>query len=122
VTTTDSTTLYDALGSHFTLDLRLTWKLDRLVYAGDEAALERIRVERHEARSRLATRTLDALFALVRARVDAADAIPGSRESLEAHLRAAEARATLEVLTGGWFSRGLASAARAAQGPRAASP
>jgi hypothetical protein len=104
VTTSDSTTLYDVLGSHFTLDVRLTWRLDRLLYAGDEAALERIRVERHEARARLATRTLDALFALARAQVDVADSVPGSREALEAHLRAAEARATLDVLTGGWFS------------------
>jgi hypothetical protein len=105
VTTSDATTLYDVLGSHFVLDVRLTWKLDRLLYAGDEAALERIRVERHEARSRLATRTLDALFALARAQVDAADAVPRSREAVEAHLRAAEATATLEVLTGGWFSQ-----------------
>jgi hypothetical protein len=104
VTTSDSTTLYDVLGSHFVLDVRLTWKLDRLLYAGDEAALERIRVERHEARARLATRTLDALFALARAQVDAADAVSGSREALEARLRAAEAKATLDVLTAGWFS------------------
>jgi hypothetical protein len=105
VTTSDSTTLYDTLGSHFVLDVRLTWRLDRLLYAGDEAALERIRIERHEARARLATRTLDALFALARARVDAADAVPSSREALEARLRAAEAVATLDVLTGGWFGQ-----------------
>jgi hypothetical protein len=104
VVTSDATTLRDVLGSHFVIDVRLSWKLDRLVYAGDEAALERIRIERHEARARLATRTLDALFALERARADVADANPGSREALEAHLRAAEARATLDVLTGGWFS------------------
>jgi len=42
----DSTTLYDALGTHVVLEVRLTWKLDRLVYAGEEAALERIRLER----------------------------------------------------------------------------
>ncbi len=101
VTTSDSTTLYDALGTHLVLEVRLAWKLDCFLYVGDEAALERIRLERHEARSRLASKTLDALFAWVRARVDAGEALAGSREALEARLRVAEARATLDVLTGG---------------------
>jgi hypothetical protein len=105
VATSGATTFYDVLGSHFVITVRLSWKLDRLLYAGDEAALERIRVERHEARARLATRTLDALFALARARVDRAEAVAGSRELVEARLRAAEAWATLDVLTAGWFSR-----------------
>lgn len=103
-TASDSTTLYDALGTRFVLEVRLTWRLERLLYAGEEATLERIRLERQEARSRLAAKALDALFAWARARVDADDAVPGSRESLEAHLRVIEAHATLDVLTGGWFS------------------
>jgi hypothetical protein len=103
-TASDSTTLYDALGTRFVLEVRLTWRLERLLYAGEEAALERIRLERHEARARLAAKALDALFAWARARADAADAVPGSRESLEAHLRVIEAHATLDVLTAGWFS------------------
>jgi hypothetical protein len=102
-TASDSTTLYDALGTRLALEVRLTWRLDRLVYSGDETALERIRLERHEARARLASRTLEALFAWARARVDAGEATPGSREALEARLRVVEARATLDVLTGGWF-------------------
>jgi hypothetical protein len=104
-TTTGAMTVYDIIGSHFVVDVHLTWKLDRLVYSGEEAALERIRVERHEARARLATRTLDALFALSRARADSGEAAAGSREALEARLRAAEAVATLDVLTAGWFTR-----------------
>jgi hypothetical protein len=101
VTSTDSASLYDALGNHVSVEVRLTWRLERLLYVGDEAALERIRLERHEARSRLATRTLEALFAWARARVDARESVPGSRESLEAGMRALEASATLDVLTGG---------------------
>jgi hypothetical protein len=104
VATSDSTSLYDALGNRVSVEVRLTWRLERLLYVGDEAALERIRLERHEARARLATRTLEALFAWARARVDAREAVPGSRESLEASLRMLEASATLDVLTGGWFS------------------
>jgi hypothetical protein len=108
-TATGATTLRDIIGSHFVVDLHLTWKLDRLVYSGEEAALERIRVERYEARARLATRTLDALFALSRARADSAEAVASSREALEARLRAAEAIATLDVLTAGWFTRSVPS-------------
>jgi hypothetical protein len=102
--TTDGTNYYDAVGANLVLEARLTWRLDRLVYAGDEPTLERLRLERQEARSRLSTRTLEALFAWERARVDAGAAVPDTRERIEADLRAAEARATLDVLTGGRFS------------------
>jgi hypothetical protein len=102
--TTDGTNYYDAVGANLVLEARLTWRLDRLVYAGDEPTLERVRVERQEARSRLSMHTLEALFAWERARVDASAAVPDTRERIEADLRAAEARATLDVLTGGRFS------------------
>jgi hypothetical protein len=104
LTSADGTSYYDAFGANLTLELRLTWRFDRLLYAGDEASLERVRLERQEARSRLAARTLEALFAWERAAVDARQAIPGSHEELEAVLRGSEATATLDVLTGGWFS------------------
>jgi hypothetical protein len=104
VTSEDGTTLYDAIGANMVLELRLTWRLDRLVYAGDEPTLERVRLEREEARSRMATRTLEALFAWLRASTEVAEAVSGSHEELAASLRLAEAAATLDVLTGGWFS------------------
>jgi hypothetical protein len=104
LTSADGTTYYDAVGAHLLLELRLTWRFDRLLYGGEEASLERVRLERQEARSRLAARTLEALFAWERAAVDEREAIPGSHEALEAVLRASEAKATLDVLTGGWFS------------------
>jgi hypothetical protein len=107
VTSEDGTTLYDAIGANLVLELRLTWRLDRLVFAGDEPTLERVRLEREEARSRLATRTLEALFAWQRASADMAEAISGSHEELAVGLRLAEASATLDVLTGGWFSEHL---------------
>ena len=104
VASADGSTLYDAIGANLVLELRLTWRFDRLVYAGDEATLERVRLERQEARSRMATRTLEALFAWQRASAEAAESVPGSHEELAAGLRLAEASATLDVLTGGWFS------------------
>jgi hypothetical protein len=102
--TTDNTSYYDAIGANLVLEVRLTWRLDRLLYAGDEPTLERVRLERQDARARVAARTLEALFAWERARVAVAGASAGSPEKAESQLRAAEAEATLDVLTGGWFS------------------
>jgi hypothetical protein len=102
--TVDATDYYAAVQANLIMEARLTWRLDRLLYAGDEPALERTRLERIEARSRLADRALQALFAWARARFDAREAVSASREAGEAELRVAETEATLEVLTGGWFS------------------
>jgi hypothetical protein len=102
--TTSDTSYYDAIGANLVLELRLTWRLDRLLYASDEPTLERVRLERQEARARIATRTLEALFSWQRAALESTGAVARSREQIEANLRADEAAATLDVLTGGWFS------------------
>jgi hypothetical protein len=107
IATTDTANFYDAVGANLVLELRLTWRLDRLVYAGDEGTLERVRLERLDARSRLATRTLEVLFAWERAALEARQAPSGSQEEGSARLRASEARATLDVLTAGWFETRL---------------
>ena len=103
--TTDGTTYYDAVGANLVLELRMTWRFDRLLYAGDEPGLERARLLRQEARSRLAARALEVLFGWQRAVVDAQAAPAGSQDELDAELHASEAQATLDVLTDGWFSR-----------------
>jgi hypothetical protein len=103
--TTDGTNYYETIGAHLMLELRLTWRLDRLLYAGDEPALERTRLERQEARSRLAGRALEMLFTWQRAVVEARGALAGSEQETQAWLRASEAQASLDVLTAGWFSR-----------------
>jgi hypothetical protein len=104
VATTDTANFYDAVGANLVLELRLTWRLDRLLYAGDEGTLERVRLERLDARTRLATHTLEVLFTWERATLEGRQATPGSAEEASARLRAAEAQATLDVMTGGWFS------------------
>ena len=101
LTTTDGTTYYDAVGANLVLELRLTWRLDRLLFAGDETAFERTRLERENARSRLAERTLEVLFAWRRAGLEADGGAPGSPEELQSRLRESEALATLDVLTSG---------------------
>ena len=106
--TTDTASFYDSVGANLVLELRLTWRFERLLYSGDEPTIERVRLERQDARSRVATHVLEVLFAWQRARVAENDAPPSSRELEEARLRVAEALATLDVLTGGWFSARLA--------------
>jgi hypothetical protein len=103
--TTDGTTYYSAAGANLVLEARLTWRLDRLLYAGDEPAFERSRRERQDARARLAGRTLEALFAWQRAVLDVRESLSGSVEEEHARLRLSESAATLDVLTEGWFSR-----------------
>ena len=104
---TDPSHLYQTSGAKITYEARLTWRFDRLLYSGDEPQIEHQRVVRIEARERLAHKTLEAFFTLERALADLGHAAPGSAESKEHAFRAFEAAATLDVLTGGWFSDAL---------------
>jgi hypothetical protein len=102
-TTPDGRTI-DTSGVNLWLEARLTWRFDRLLYADDEPTLERVRIERHDARSRIAARILEALYQWQRAVLDLHVALASSREEQEGALRVSEAEAALDVLTGGWFS------------------
>jgi hypothetical protein len=111
ITGADETTVIDAtghayetIGANLVLEARLTWRLDRLIYADDEPTLERLRLERQDARARLGTRVLELLFAWQRALIDIEDATAGTRAELDVILRRSEAEVSLDVLTGGWFS------------------
>jgi hypothetical protein len=94
----------DTVGNVMYLEGRMTWRLDRLIYADDEAGIERMRRERQDARQRVAARTLEALFHWQKAILELETSAPDTKEAWEAQLKAAEAAATLDVLTGGWFS------------------
>lgn len=96
--TADASKLRDSAGAGLGLEARLTWRLDRLVFAEEETALERLRLERHDARLRLTGKVLDALVRWSRASVEAREGDP------MAIARVIEAEATLDVLTGGWFT------------------
>ena len=107
----------DTAGTTTTLEARLTWRFDRLIFAEDEPTLERVRLEREEARSRIGAKVLELLFAWQRAVLDEAGSDAGSRAELEAALRRIQAEIALDVMTGGWFcaqpavrSRGSAAA------------
>ena len=105
----------DSAGANVGLEARLTWRFDRLLYAEDEPSFERMRLERHDARARIAGRVLEALFHWHRAWLELrwaqaasrdAREPPGhpSRDETESALRVMEAEATLDVLTAGWFT------------------
>ncbi len=100
----ESGTVVDTSGSTTTLEARLTWRFDRLLFAGDEPTLERVRLEREEARNRIGAHVLELLFAWQRALLDVAATDAGSRAEMDATLRAYEAELSLDVLTGGWFA------------------
>jgi hypothetical protein len=112
------TYFHDSGGTNVGLEGRLTWKLDRLVYSEDEPALERVRLEQRDARSRIATHTLEMLFHWQRAQLDLRTMPPsqvGTRDEADVVLRIMEAEAALDVLTNGWFTahkpkRGVSSA------------
>ncbi|MBX3230769.1 MAG: hypothetical protein KIT84_01020 [Labilithrix sp.] len=100
------TVLRDTTNANLGLEARLTWRFDRLVYADDEPAFERIRLEHRDARSRVAGKTLDALFHWQRALLDLRTLPPsqvGTRDEVDVSLRVMEAEAALDVLTNGWF-------------------
>jgi hypothetical protein len=104
------TSSYGTEGATLVLEGRLTWRLDRLLYADDEPSLERLRLDREDARSKVAGRVLDALFQWQRAWLAVHKATPGTREATDAAMRLIEAEAGLDVMTGGWFGAWAAEA------------
>jgi hypothetical protein len=87
------------------IEARVTFRLDRLLFADDEVAIERIRVERFELRSRVVARTIESLFEWQRAYALAREPGLGSDEHFAALVRELETAARLDVLTDGWFGR-----------------
>jgi hypothetical protein len=101
---------YATTAATLVLEGRLTWRLDRLLFADDEPSLERLRLDREEARGKVAGKVLDALFQWQRAWLALHALKPGTREATDATMRLVEAEAGLDVLTGGWFGAWAAEA------------
>jgi hypothetical protein len=100
------------------LESRLIWRLDRVVFSEEELPIERLRLQRLEARTRLAGKVVAALFEWQKAHLAAGDPTLSSQEHLNAVVQRAEAEAVLEVLTAGWFSEWLRDAARPPEQPK----
>ncbi|MGK4002308.1 hypothetical protein WMF31_06775 [Sorangium sp. So ce1036] len=92
-------------GTSLWLEARATWRLDRVLFADEEIALERLRRERAELQTKLTARVLELLFAWQRAVARSADPGGSPDELRDATLAALEAEASLDLLTGGWMTR-----------------
>ena len=99
---------YDSRSGGLLLEGRLTFRLDRLIFADDEPALERVRDERRALRLRILTLVVDTYAKLLRAEHIRLTDPKDSVEAEEAELKALEAKSVLDSLTGGSFSRARA--------------
>ena len=100
------------------LEARATFRLDRLVFADDELAVERQRMARAAEKSRIAERVLDLLDTWQRARAAAADPLAEPTARARADLAIAASEASLDVMTDGWFSTATAAATSGSDVPQ----
>jgi hypothetical protein len=99
-------------GSSTWLEARATWKLDRLVFAREEIAVERLRAGQARAARAVEHDVIEALSRWHRARWRSLDPEAPAEARIEADLEVAAVEATLDVWTDGWFSRELARRSR----------
>jgi hypothetical protein len=91
-------------GPGFSLQGALVFHLDRLAYSGQETRIERLRMERMEARARITQRVIDEMARWSRA-VDEERSNPeGTPAHNDATIRRTNAQMALDVWTAGWFS------------------
>lgn len=102
-------------GTSLWLEARATWRLDRLLFADEELAFERLREQRAEQRARLSARVLEKLFLWQKANALADDPSASPEDNLAARLHVLEAETELDLLTSGWFSRWRSGAAGASE-------
>ncbi len=94
-------------GRDLWVEARLIWRLDGAIFSKDEIAIARLQAQQREEAARLTRDVLDALIAWQRARVTLASDVSSPEERDAASIAEFGALARLDVLTDGWFSRGL---------------
>lgn len=92
-------------GTGTRMEVRLTWRLDRLVFADEEVPLERIRTERAEQRVKVLARLVEHVTAWQRAKARSAVAGLADEEKAELVARELAAEAALDAMTDGAWSR-----------------
>jgi hypothetical protein len=92
-------------GAGTILEASATFRLDRLLFSGDELAVERLRQQAGSEHLKLEQRLLHALLGLLRARERHCAPSSDDAVRLEQRLRVAELAVELDVLTAGWFLR-----------------
>lgn len=91
-------------GADLWLEARVSWQLDRLLFAREELSIEQLRNTHYQAKAKRVQVVIDALFAWQKALLEAQDPERSAQEQLLAQLRAAHQAALVDILTGGWFS------------------
>jgi len=120
--TSDDPYRYTQAGtSELTIEARLTWRLDRLVFADEEVTLERLQIERDAAERRLIDSVLERLEVWQRSRLRASDPLTDPEQRQTAEYNAAAAAVELDVLTDGWFSQAIGESEPGTQ-PKVANP
>lgn len=92
-------------GSDLYGEVKLSWKLDGVVFSRQEVGLARLRQSEQARRDQVVDRLLEALFAWQLAELRAIDPNLPIEEQLRFQLLALQARLRLDVLTGGLFGR-----------------
>lgn len=105
----DRSTLSDGVTT--LVETRLVWRLDRVVFADEEVAIERVRLERAELRQRLAARVIELTLAWLRACRAAEEPALLEPDRELARATAAEALLALDALSGGAASKLLSAGA-----------
>lgn len=98
-------------GADLRFEAQLSWHFDRLLFADEELAVERLRLQASVRRERLVEAVLEWLLRWQSARVEASDPLGEPRSLQLAQVRAAHAQSVLDVLTAGWFSAHLSELA-----------
>jgi hypothetical protein len=94
-------------GPSYSIEGSLTFHLERLAYSGQEARLERLRLERVEARMRITQRVIDEIARWSKATSEERDSPEGTDQRADATARRVSAQMALDVWTAGWFSEYL---------------
>jgi hypothetical protein len=103
-TTDDPYRITQADGTGLILEGAATFRLDRLLFASEELAVERLRQDAGAARLKLEARVVEAMLGLFHARERACAAESDDAQRAEQTLKVLELFAELDALTGGWFA------------------
>jgi hypothetical protein len=96
-------------GNGLLLEGQATFRLNRLLFADEELAVERLRIERERGSERRQARVTARVLAWHRA-VSRERSAASAEERGRAELLRVEAEVELDVLTGGWFGPRVAAA------------
>lgn len=103
-------------GSDVYGEVKLSWKLDRVLFSREELVVQRLAQSEQARRDQVAERLLNAVFEWQLAELRSRDPAQTLEDQLRFRLLAAQARLRLNVITGGLFERLAPTPAPAPEG------